>query len=592
MTVIRSYRQLLSNGPLTRLLAGEFISDIGNWMYLVALMVIVYQVSGDPVVLGIVGAARVLPYVFLSIPAGMVADRFDRRYVLMTSDVVRGLTMIVLAWLVATGGSVWAIVGLAIFATCFATLFYPAIGALIPSLVRDESEFGPANSLYSTLGGLSFVIGPAIGGVLVAASGLSLAFILNALTFAVVAVIVWSLPPAKARHRSAPAAEPAQGVAEAATSPSGGAEGATAPGTGHAETPAIGAAPAALRTGPRRPALRPVGGVMVIDLTTSFVFNGVLLLFVVLASDVYRSGDAAVGYLNAAVGVGGVIGAIVAGVVTLRRRLQGPLVAGTVCIGISVALLGVFLQLGAGLALAAVTAIGATVVEVSYTTVFQRIMPDELRGRATGVMMTVSTLFGAAGSFMLPFLYGVIGITELLVLAGGIVVAGGLVGIALIGAAATREPSPVEAQLRRARGLAVFGGLDPARLAVALDKLVPLRFEPGAAIVRQGEVADRFYILSEGHVTVSAAGPDGVERTLRKLGPDDVFGEIGLLANAPRSATVTADEPVLVLALDGPTFVELVASGPGMVSRFLDLYRTPAGGTQGGEPAAPSAAAA
>ena len=572
MSIVRSYRQLLRNGPLTRLLAGEFISDIGNWMYLVALVVIVYQVSRDPVVLGVVGAARVLPYVLLSIPAGMVADRFDRRYVLLTSDIVRGLTMVVLAWLVATDGPVWAIVALAIFATCFATLFYPAIGALIPSLVRDESEFGPANSLWSSLSGLAYVIGPAIGGLLVAASGLALAFVINALTFAVVAVVVWSLPPAKARREGTAEPEAAQSASATAAEIAGSS-------ADVADAGAVGA-PAEATSPPTRPrlALRPVSGVMVIDMSTTFVFNGLLLLFVVLASDVYRGGEAAVGYLNAAVGVGGVIGAVGAGVLTLRRRLDPPLIAGTVAAGVSIAVMGVLLDLGAGLVLAAVIAGAATVVEVSYTTVFQRILPDELRGRATGVMMTVSMLFGSLGAFTLPFLYGVVGISALLVLAGGVVIAGGFVGIALIGSAATREAGAFEAQLRRARGLAIFGGLPPARLEVALDKLQPIRLAPATVIIRQGDVADRFYILSEGHVTVTANdGPDGPQRVLRRLGPDDVFGEIGLLTGAPRSATVTADDDVLVLVLDGDTFVHLITSGPGEVSRFLDLYRAPAG---------------
>ena len=115
MGVLRAYRGLLVDGALIRLLIGEFVSSIGDWLYLVALLVIVYERSHDPVLLGVVGAARVLPYVVLSVPAGIVADRFDRRLVLLSTDLARGAIMLAMAALVAVGGPdgpLWPIVAL------------------------------------------------------------------------------------------------------------------------------------------------------------------------------------------------------------------------------------------------------------------------------------------------------------------------------------------------------------------------------------------------------------------------------------------------------------------------------------------------
>ena len=143
MSIAGTYRELLRNGPLTRLLLGEFVSSIGDWLYLVALVVLVYEQTQDPVILGIVGAARMLPYILLSIPAGVIADRFDRRMVLLVSDLARAACMVVMAALVALDGPLVAIAAVAILAACFSTFFYPAIGALVPSLVGDEREFGP-----------------------------------------------------------------------------------------------------------------------------------------------------------------------------------------------------------------------------------------------------------------------------------------------------------------------------------------------------------------------------------------------------------------------------------------------------------------
>src|SRR5262245_1187457 len=161
MGVIAAYRRVLANGALARLLIGEFVSSIGDWLYLVAMLVLIWNEAQDPVLLGIIGAARIVPYILLSVPAGIVADRFDRRLILLVTDVARGVIMLLMAGAVLLNASIWIIVALAIIATCFSAFFSPAIGSYLPSLVRDESELGPANSAWSSLDNLAFFIGPA-----------------------------------------------------------------------------------------------------------------------------------------------------------------------------------------------------------------------------------------------------------------------------------------------------------------------------------------------------------------------------------------------------------------------------------------------
>ena len=106
MGVIAAYRRVFRNGPLTRLLVGEFVSSIGDWLYLVALLVLIWNESGDPLALGIIGAARIVPYILLSVPAGIVADRFDRRLILLITDIARGLIMLAMAGLVIVGAPI------------------------------------------------------------------------------------------------------------------------------------------------------------------------------------------------------------------------------------------------------------------------------------------------------------------------------------------------------------------------------------------------------------------------------------------------------------------------------------------------------
>ncbi len=215
MSLLRIYVELFRrNRALARLLVGEFISGIGDWLYLVAVLVIVYAESQSAVLLGIVGAARILPYVLLSVPAGMVADRFDRRMVLLVTDVARGVLMLILAAAVVMDASTIVIVAIAILAACFSTFFGPAIAALLPMLV-DETDLGPANGAWATLDNVAFIVGPALAGILLASGRLEIAFLLNAVSFAIVAVVLWRLPvqrpPAPVADDGVTTAQPAGG---------------------------------------------------------------------------------------------------------------------------------------------------------------------------------------------------------------------------------------------------------------------------------------------------------------------------------------------------------------------------------------------
>ena len=535
MSLLRTYRDLFRRNPaLGRLLAGEFISGIGDWLYLVAILVVVYAESNSPVLLGVIGAARILPYVLLSVPAGMVADRFDRRMVLLVTDVARGLIMIGLAVSVSLGSPTWVIIALSILAACFSTFFGPAIGALLPSLV-DERDLGTANSAWATLDNVAFIIGPAIAGILLASGGLGVAFLINAASFAVVAVILWFLPSPR---RAAPSEEGADAEAKPTD-------------------------------GGWRAMLRPLAGPLVLDSATSFVIGGVNVLTVVIAVDVLGAGESGTGFLQAATGVGGVVAGISGGAL-LARRLSVPLMIGGVVGGIGLA----WLALSGGLVMAmiaiGVAVAGLLLLEVVNTTMIQRIVPDELRGRAMGVLQTSSAIVYSLGSLLMPILASLFGVPFVLVAAGGIVVAG--VGGALLLLQARPAPVPIDPVRLRLLDQDIFAGLPPARIEAAARRLLTIPVEAGEVVVRQGDVADRFYVIDAGTMKVTQQR-DGQDAELRELGPGALFGEIGLLRDVPRTATVTAITPGVLYALDADAFGELVGSGPGLSSRLLDLYR-------------------
>jgi len=576
MTVLRAYRQLLRNGPLTRLLVGEFVSSIGDWLYLVAILILVYQVTEDPFILGLVGAARVLPYVFLSVPAGIVADRFDRRLVLLSTDVARGIVMLVIGAVVFLDGPIWLVIALAIGATCFSAFFGPAIGAYLPTLVEDEEQLGPANSAWSTLDNLAFMVGPAVAGLLIAAGGLVIAFLLNAASFAVIAMVLWGLPRSVASQGTAAVTEPPvqQGAPGAAP--------VAEPGPGLAPAPA----PARMPVIESR-ILVPLLGLALIDVIGSAVGGGLSVLTVIIATTDLGGGEEATGFLNAGIGLGGFIGALVAGALVLRPSLAPVLVGGSFAYAIGLAALGFAPALGAAIAAITIAAAGSLVIEVSSTTIFQRVVPDVVRGRALGILGTVSIVAFALGSFLIPVLADAVGTGLVLVVSGVAVAVAGLVGAFMAASAARRSAgSTADVRVNRLAGLPLFAGVPAAALEAVAVRMEPVRVTAGQVVIHEGDEADRFYLIHEGAfavtrlVSIESASETAVVEHLRTEGPGEVFGEIGLLRGIPRTATVTAATDGALLALDGADFLELVNAGALVRPRLLDLRRgAPGAGT-------------
>jgi MFS family permease len=559
--VREAYQRVLRNRPLSRLLLGEFVSSIGDWLYLVALLIIVYTRTQDAVLLGVVGAARVLPYVLLSIPAGILADRVDRRLILLFADLARGALMFVLAGLVANNASTEAIVAVTIVATCFSAFFGPAMGAYLPSLVADESDLGPANTAYATLENVAFIVGPALAAIILSFTDLALVFVLNGLSFLVIAAVLWTLPPSRAGQARgvdvvANGARPAVSSAEESRS---------------AEREAH---DAAVRAGFdwRRVAV-PVGGLLVFDLVESFIFGGIGVLTVVIAFGLQADGEAATGLLNAAMGVGGLVGAVISGVLVLRRRLAPPLLLGAVVMGGSVLVLGQASSLGPAALAMGVSAIGSLLVGIVSETLFQRVVPDEVRGRAIGFLETISVLVYALGALLMPSFVDAFGLGPVLFIAGVAIAMAAIVTVVMLGPWAVQTPreDALRATIER---VAIFSGLAPARIETAERRAVVVSYAPGQVIIRQGEAADRFYVIAEGEVEVTqVAAGGGQARILRRMSVAEVFGEIGLLTGVSRTATVTAVGACTLLALEKPDFLELVGGGSGLSFPLLDLHR-------------------
>ena len=338
-----------------------------------------------------------LPYVFLSIPAGILADRFDRRNILITTDLVRGALMVGIAAVVISGGPVEAIVALAIGAACASAFFGPAIGAYLPSLVDDEDDLGAANTAFESLNQIAFIAGPAIAAIIIATTDLALAFLLNAVSFGVVAVVLATLP----HNRAGDSADDAE---EAATAPSF----------------------------DWRNVKRPLAALTVIDMVTGFIFGGLSVLTVIIGFELLGDGETGTGALHSAIGVGALIGTLVAGVLVLRKRLGPVMFASLVILGIGVAALGSSGILALAMVGIGIAAAGGIISAIVHTTLLQRLAPDEVRGRAFGVIETTGLLAYAAGSFLLPAFAVWFDLSVVLVVCGVGVIATGLLAMPLL----------------------------------------------------------------------------------------------------------------------------------------------------------------
>ena len=405
--------------------------------------------------------------------------------------------------------------------------------------MKDEGELGPANAAWSSLDNLAFIIGPAVGAILIGLGSIPLAFFLNAISFFVVAAVLWRLPRGAERRREA-------------------------------------GKHAAEETGPNfreslRPAIRPLSGLGIINLVDGFVSGGLAVLTVVIAIEVLGAGDAGTGWLNAAIGLGGLIGALLAGPMTLRRRLDLPLAVGGVTLGVGIILVGQSEVLLAAIAAMAVATAGMLVLEVVATTIFQREVPDAILGRTIGAMDTVTVTAYALGAFLAPILASITSPVVVLLGFGVAMITAAIIGTIVIG----KSEAPVaDPGVERFVRLPLFDGLSPASLEQAARHLVRVRVSPGEVVIRQGDPADRFFHILEGSFEVTQTkDPGGAPRFLRTLGPDEVFGEVGLLGGVPRTATVTSAGDGALLSLDGQRFLELVNAGPGLTSRLLDMHR-------------------
>jgi MFS family permease len=489
---------------------------VAEWAHFVAFGVYAYEKGGAAGV-GVAGLVRLLPAAIVGPFAASLGDRFPRE---------RFLLWMTLVGSAALGGSAAAFLADAeVLVFAFAallglavTLIRPALQALLPSLARTPEELIASNAATSTIESLGTLVGPLVAGVLVSRADAGVVFAVGA-----GALLVGALLLSRVR------VEGGIGLVSAAD------EG------GMSQLLAAG-----FRTIARAPRTRMVVSLIVAQ---TFIRGCLNVLIVVGAFRVIDAGAGAVGYMTAAIGVGGLFGAI--GAMTLGgRRLAIPFGLALVFWGLPITLIGPWPELGVAIVLLAVVGAANSVEDVAVFTLIQRLVPDQILTRVLGVTWSLAMGGVALGSIAAPVLVEAVGARPAFVVVGAVLPLLTLVTYRRL-AEIDRAVAPAP-ELELIERVPMFAPLSVAAKERVAANLVPLSVDAGEVVIREGEIGDRFYIVGDGELDISA---EGLRTTAHQA---DYFGEIALLRDVPRTATVMAVVDTQLYALQREDFLAVV----------------------------------
>ena len=376
------------------LLSALAVSQIGDWLYNLALVVLVYDRTHSAAWAGVTTAARVVPVVALGPLGGVLADRFDRRRLMIAADLARMGLMVLLAAVAAARLPILLAPLIAATATAAAAPYLPCVAAVTPRVV-DDADLPGANAARSAVAGLGIIVGPALGGLLLLLGSPAFAFALNAVTFGLSALALLAI-----RADGAFAARRAPGQLSGATS----------------LFREIAEGAAALRAHPA--ALRLVGA----DIMCSTLYGTQTVLLLIVARGL-GLGAQGYGYLFAAIGVGGLLGTALAGRASRVCRPRLVLAGALLAAGLPTMLLAVTRWPAAAIVLTGLTGMGALLVEIMTDTGLQRMLDEDVFGRAYGLAIPASLGGIVVGSLIAPVLATALGGSGALVAVGGAVLA-------------------------------------------------------------------------------------------------------------------------------------------------------------------------
>ena len=510
---------MLSRPQLRRAELAFLWALTAEWALTVALGVVAFD-DGGAAGVGLIAVARMIPSALGTPVMTAFADRFRRERSLATVSVIRAITLGAAALVLAADGPHAIVYGLVVVATIAFTMFRPTHSALQPLLCTVTAELAAANVVRGLLESLATLLGPVLAGALLAwaspAAAFGAASVLSLLSAVLLLRIDYDAPTAPA---------PVERVSLVRRTVDG------------------------LRTVRRHRDLR---WIFALGLAQTYVRGALNVFIVVIALDLLDLGDAGVAGLSAAVGVGGLLGAVGVSLLVGSRHLGAWFAIALAAWGAPIALIGVFPEVLVAYALIAVVGLANAVIDVPIFTLPVRLVRDDVLSRVFGLFESVVAIGVALGSAVTPVLIGVLGVQGAMIVTGILLPAVALVAWRpLLGL--DERLTVRDAEIGVLRSSSMLQLLPVPSIEYLATQAVERRVEPGVVLCQQGEPGDEFFVIAEGHAEVLGDGA-----LLRTVGPGDGFGEIALLEDVPRTATVRAADDLLVLEIDRDAFLDVV----------------------------------
>jgi MFS family permease len=492
----------------------------GEWAFTVALGVVAFR-DGGATAVGVVGFVRMAPAAFLSPVGTALADRFTRDRVLVWSCLIRAVATAAAAAVLAAGGPAVAVYALAAIATAAFTMFRPAHSALLPALCVTPLELTSANVVRGLLDSLSTLVGPLAAALVLKFGSPTAVFVATAALALGSGALLLGLSYEQAtREHPRPLRRIVHETVEG------------------------------FRALTR---YREAGLLIGLGLAQTMTRGFLTVFLVVIPIDLLDMGEPGVGLLTAAVGAGAVASSLGAVMFVAGARLAQLEGLGIVLWGLPLTLSGALPYDPVVVALMCVVGIGNALVDIGLWTLPARLVPDELLARLFGAAESLTAMSVALGSFVTPFAIELLGIRGALAVLG-------LIAPALV-VLARRRLRAIDASIahrdEEVKVLKKVGMLRPLPMP-AVDDLARhvehAEFGAGQKIFRQGDHGDRFYVIADGEADVTIDG-----RLIATLTPGEGFGEIALLRDSTRTATVSARTPLQVFTLDRRHFLPAVS---------------------------------
>ena len=510
------------NGNLRRAQLSFFGAWTAEWAFTVALGIVAYR-DGGATAVGLVGLLRMVPAAVVAPLATPLADRGRRERVLILVSTIRGIATGAAGIVVALEGPVQLVYVLAVLSTVAGTLYVPAHSALLPSLCRTGQELTSANAVRGMLDSVATLAGPLLAAVLVEFTDVAVVFAVAAAASLVAAALLLRLrydaPPRPAAPRVPLMADVAEGI----------------------------------RAIVRNRDLALLNGLAIAQTFT----RGALTVFtVVVALDLLRIGEPGVGTLTAAVGAGAVIGSLVASLLVGSRRLARWFGIGVALWGLPIALIPIFPWEATALILLACVGFGNALVDVGLFTLMARLAPDAVLARLFGLQESLVSLTVGLGAVVASLLIDLTSVPVAMVAVGALCPL-------LVAATWRRLGRPdrnigeLDKEITLLHGIPMLQPLPLPAIEQLARGLEPVHVPAGQAVFRQGDPADRFYVIETGTADVIGDG-----HLVTTLGPREGFGEIGLLRRVRRTATVRAATDLELQALTCDRFLPVVTGYP------------------------------